>query len=298
MFATLLCWQSLAVFGPIGTMKAEEYGFDAENHEIYLAIDISGILGVLDRLARAHGFTLWDVHVHLQAYSDPAAVVAGAEARGMRLVSVTVSPSEAAANLEARRASPQVVKSFLGVHPSEAASTPRGLEELSTLWEEADGVGEVGLDPKYSEVSEGSPQMRLFTGQVEAAEKVSKPIAVHSRGAEAECLAVLEVHSLRSVLMHWFEAEELLERALSGKARFVSFGPALLYSKKLQRCAKRCPPECVLVESDGPVAFSALGGAGGPGVAPSVAFRLSELWGRGFEEALAQLSSNADAYLG
>lgn len=298
MFATLLCWHSLPVFRLIGTMKPEERGFGAENHEIYLAIVISGILGVLVSLAEARRPALWDVHVHLPAYADPAAVVAGAAARGMRLVSVTVSPSEAAVNLEAKRAYPSVVRSFLGVHPSEAVSTPGGLEKLAPLWDEADGVGEVGLDPKYSEVSEGSPQMRLFKGQVEAAERMAKPIAVHSRGAEAACLAVLEVHSLRAVLMHWFEGEELLEKALSGKARFVSFGPALLYSKKLQRCARRCPPECVLVESDGPVPFAALGGVEGPGLAPSVAFRLGELWGTGFDGALAQLSANADAYLG
>ncbi|MDG7005476.1 MAG: TatD family hydrolase [Nitrososphaerota archaeon] len=241
---------------------------------------------------------LWDVHVHLPAYPDPASVIAGAAARGMRLVSVTTSPSEAARNLEARRSNPAVVKCFLGVHPSEAASTPGGLEELDPLWREADGVGEVGLDPRYSEISDGSPQMTLFRGQVEVAERLGSAVQVHSRGGEAACLDVLEVHSPRSVLMHWFESEDLLERAVSGRRRFVSFGPALLYSKKLQRCARRCPPECTLVESDGPVSFAALGGVGGPGTAPSVAFRLAELWGRGFDEALEQLYANAGAYLG
>jgi TatD DNase family protein len=241
---------------------------------------------------------LWDAHVHLPAYSEPEEVVAGARRRGMRLVSVGVSPAEAAPSLKLRDANPHAVKCFIGVHPSEAASTPVGLDDLSPLWEAADGVGEVGLDPKYSEVSARSTQMELFKAQVEVAGRLKKPLQVHSRGAEGTCLDVLDGYSLGSLLMHWFEGEELLERVLSRPRTFVSFGPAILYSKKLLRIAKRCPPEAVLTESDGPVAFAALGGAGGPGLVPSVAFKLAELWGKSLDEAFLQLSLNSKSYLG
>ena len=241
---------------------------------------------------------LCDAHVHLPAYPDPEEVVAGARRRGMRLVSVGVSPAEASPSLRLRDDCPEVVRCFIGVHPSEAASTPDGLDALSSLWEAADGVGEVGLDPKYSEVSSGSAQMELFRAQVEVAARLKKPLQVHSRDAEESCLDVLDGYSLGPVLMHWFEREELLARVLARPRHFVSFGPAILYSKKLQRIAKRCPPEAVLTESDGPVAFAALGGAGGPGLVPSVAFRLAELWGKSLDEAALRLSLNAKGYLG
>jgi TatD DNase family protein len=242
--------------------------------------------------------TLWDAHVHLPAYPDPQEVVAGAKRRGVRLVSVCVSPAEAAPNLELRRANPGGVKCFIGVHPSEAASLAGGLDALSSLWDAADGVGEVGLDPKYSEVSPRSAQLELLRAQLEVAGRLKKPVEVHSRGAEAKCLEVLDGYSLQSVLMHWFEGEELLGQVLSRQRTFVSFGPAILYSKKLQRIARRCPPQIVLAESDGPVAFSALGGAGGPGLVPSVAFKLAEIWQKSLDEAFLQLSLNAKGYLG
>jgi TatD DNase family protein len=241
---------------------------------------------------------LWDVHVHLPAYQDPGGIVDGSRRRGMRLISVGISPAEAGPNLKLRERSPDAVKCFIGVHPSEAASVAGGLGALSPLWEAADGVGEVGLDPKYSEVSPGSAQMELFKAQVEVAGRLKKPLQVHSRGAERACLDVLDGYSLGSLLMHWFEGEELLGRVLSRPRTFLSFGPAMLYSKKLSRIAKKCPPEAVLVESDGPVAFAALGGAGGPGLAPSVAFKLAELWGKSLDEAFLQLSLNAESYLG
>jgi TatD DNase family protein len=232
-----------------------------------------------------------DAHVHLPAYPDPAEVVASARMRGITLASVTVSAAEAATNFRLREENPSTVRCFLGVHPSEAVAARGDLEKLGALWKEADGVGEVGLDPKYSEISPGSDQMDLFKAQVAVAERLKKPLQVHSRGAEDECLDVLEGHSLRSLLMHWFEGEDSVARVLSGE-RFVSFGPAILYSKKLLRIAKRCPPEVVLAESDGPVAFGALGGAEGPGLIPSVAFKLAEVWGKSLDEALLQLSLN------
>ena len=241
---------------------------------------------------------LTDVHVHLPAYPDPSTVVESASRSGIRLISVTVSPEEAVTSLRLKRETPTAFRAFIGVHPSEAESTPSGIEELSPLWESADGVGEVGLDPKYSEVSAKSAQMRLFEGQVAVAARLHKPLEVHSRGAEGKCLDVLEGYSPPSVLMHWFEGEEFVERVLSRPRCFVSFGPALLYSKKLARVAKRLPPDAVLTESDGPVAFAALGGPAGPGLVPSVAFRLAELWGMRFEDAAHQLSVNFDRFLG
>jgi TatD DNase family protein len=240
---------------------------------------------------------LTDSHVHLPAYPDPARVISGASQRGIRLVSVAVTTAEAVPSLSIRKENPSLVMCFIGVHPSEAASARERLEDMVGLWPQADGVGEIGLDPKYSEVSATSVQMKLFRAQVEVAERLDKPLQVHSRGAEEACLDVLEGHSLRSLLLHWFEGEELVARALSRSRSFISFGPAILYSKKLARIAKKCPQDAVLTESDGPVAFTALGGAEGPGLVPSVAFKLAELWGKSLDEAAAQLSLNADSYL-
>ncbi|MDA4117458.1 MAG: TatD family hydrolase [Thaumarchaeota archaeon] len=241
--------------------------------------------------------SILDAHVHLPAYPDPRDVVARARERGIKLLSVTVSPDEAALNLQLRDDNPSTVKCFVGVHPSEALLGGSRLAELEPFWEKADGIGEIGLDPKYSEVSGESAQMELFKAQIGAAERLGIPVEVHSRGAEETCLDVLEGYSLPAVLMHWFEGERLIGRVFSHPHYYVSFGPALLYSKKLLRTASGCPQERVLVESDGPVGYRPLGGADGPGLIPSVAFKLSEMWGMSFQDTLAQLSVNATGYI-
>jgi len=99
--------------------------------------------------------------------------------------------------------------------------------------------------------------------------------------------------------MHWFEGqEEGTTSEVVSRGYFVSFGPALLYSKKLRTLATVIPEERALTESDGPVSFKALGGAGGPETIASVAFGLAELRGRGFSEMTARLDENIRAFLG
>lgn len=242
---------------------------------------------------------LADAHVHLPEYRDPEVVVEGAKARRMLVLSCTVGSGQAELNLKLARQNPETVKCFLGVHPSEALKEngepggPRGMPFAS-----CDGVGEVGLDPSYSDAGEGSAQLALFRRQLSEAERLGKPVQVHSRGAEVRCLEVLGEFNLDSVLMHWFEAkEEGSLRTVLSRGYYVSFGPALLYSGRLRRLAREIPIERLLTESDGPVSFDVLGGAGGPNTISSVVFRMAELRGMSFSETARQVAENTRRYL-
>jgi TatD DNase family protein len=188
------------------------------------------------------------------------------------------------------------VRAFVGVHPSEV------LKESDLGWlpgalESASGLGEVGLDPKYSSIGPRGAQVRAFHAQLEAADRSRKPVQVHSRDAEGECIDTLGTFRLRSVLFHWFQDEGRLGR-VQDSGYFVSFGPSLVYSKKLQRMAMNSQRGLVLTETDSPVAYGPLGGASGPSLIPSVLFKLAELWKVTFGEAAQAVSQNTSRYLG
>jgi TatD DNase family protein len=237
-----------------------------------------------------------DVHVHLPTYPDPLQVVGAARATRTTLVSCTVNPGEAEVNLRLKRSNPGSVRCFLGVHPSEAGpEAPSG--SLEGLMGEADGVGEIGLDTKYSETSPGSQQMNAFLDQLAMAERSGKPVEVHSRGSEKVCLEILGSFRLRSVLMHWFEGEDCLQEVAS-KGYYVSVGPAILYSKRVRRVATGLSIDRILTESDGPVSFGPIGGRSGPSLIPSVLFSLSEVKMARFEEMGAAVAGNLREFLG
>jgi len=222
--------------------------------------------------------------------------VALAEATQTLLVTCSENRETSATALRQAQAYPKTVKAFVGVHPSEALKTT-SIPWLGQDLKRASGIGETGLDPKYSETGTGSAQMKAFLAQLEMAQAARKPTQVHSRDAERGCLDALGGFALGAVLMHWFQGEGLLQE-VAERGYYVSFGPSLLYSKKLQRMALRFPHDQALVETDSPVPFGPLGGVHGPSLVPSVVFKLSELWGQRFEETRVAVAGNAMRFLG
>lgn len=235
-----------------------------------------------------------DSHLHLDS-PDMERVVSYAKGSGAVLLPCGVDERSSGALLRAAAAH-RGVEPFVGVHPSEATKSGE-LGWLEGALSEAAGVGEIGLDPSYSPTGPGSDQLKAFTAQLEAAEKKGLPVQVHSRGAEAQSIDLLGVYRLKGVLMHWLEAENALDAVIE-RGWFVSFSPALVYSKKIQRVAKRCDLSLALTESDNPVPYAPLGGVRGTPLVPSVAFKLGELWGKPFQEALFLTAENAMRFLG
>ena len=236
------------------------------------------------------GLRFVDSHCHLADYVDPGEVLSFASSTRTLIVTVGTGLSSSLHGVSLSREHPGLVRAFVGVHPSET-ERERDLGWLDGALREATGVGEVGLDPKYSDVNRSSPQMKLFLSQLEAAEKAGKPVQMHSRGAERECLDALGTFDVKKVLLHWFQGEKEVAEA-DGRGYYVSFGPALLVSKKLQRMAAVWGRDRIVVESDGPVRFAALGGVGGSWLVPTVVFKLAELFSCTFEDTRDALLRN------
>jgi TatD DNase family protein len=236
-----------------------------------------------------------DSHLHFDR-SLGADEVRDASGLDMLLFCCGVDKTTSMETLRTAAQHPGQVRAFVGTHPSEAEREP-DLTWLADRLKAASGVGEIGLDPKYSGIGPKSAQREVFTRQLEATHGERKPVQVHSRGAERECLGILENIGSETVLMHWFQEETLLSK-LMDRGYFISFGPALINSRKLQRMAAKCDPRSVLTESDSPVSYRPLGGIHGPSLIPSVVFKLAELWGHTFEETRILTAENALRYLG
>ena len=236
-----------------------------------------------------------DSHLHLDSPDLPE-ILAVATANGTLLLACGANRETSDLALRVAGANHETVRAFVGLHPEEA--TPQSsLDWLKESLAEATGLGEVGLDPRYSPVGPGSAQANALEAQLEAAQRLGKPVQVHSRDAEAECLESLGSFRVKTVLMHWFQKEERLPEVL-GRGYYVSFGPPLLYSKRMQRMAAKCGPAQALAETDSPVPYGPLGGVHGPALVPSVVYKLAELWRESFEEARAAVMENAMRYLG
>jgi TatD DNase family protein len=278
---------------PSKTIRGRKTGLHGSRDAISGTQERSGLK--YSGVAMAANVRFIDSHVHLTDYSQVETLVQYSVRTGTRLVSAATDKQTSRKCLDLGTRYGDVVDAFIGVHPSEVGRNP-SLAWLEEAAMGATGLGEIGLDPRYSEVSEESRQMRSFMLQLQLAEKLGKPIQVHTRGAEGICLEKLASYRIAGVLLHWFEGETLASAA-SERGYYVSFGPALLYSRKLARMAGSYPEDLILTESDGPVSFAPLGGRGGPYLIPSVVFRLAEIRRRDFWDMGERISRNGSSYL-
>ncbi|MBT8212268.1 MAG: TatD family hydrolase, partial [Acidimicrobiia bacterium] len=138
-----------------------------------------------------------DSHCHLQVTSDPDALLARAHDAGVDWImcpGIDVETSEAAAALAARHAT---VLWSAGLHPHDASAWGRVGDRISTLANDAQAIGECGLD-YYRNLAPREDQMVAFRAQLELAADLGKPIIIHCRDAFADVHAELESAALGS----------------------------------------------------------------------------------------------------
>ena len=224
-----------------------------------------------------------DSHAHIHMLPDPAWELVRCAMNGVDFVCEICDPSEdgtrpfdeldewleaAAAGLAAagRGAEAPNVRIAVGVHPHNAKLYDEAIEEqlLGLLRDpRVAALGEIGLDYHY-DLSPRDVQRRVFRRQIEIAQELDLPIALHLRGGEdpqaddahAEAFAILrEMGALGPrTLLHccalppdeiapWVEAD-----------CYIAFGGALTFKSAdaAREGARLVPVERLMLETDSP----------------------------------------------
>jgi len=115
-------------------------------------------------------------------------------------------------------------------------------------------IGEVGLDFKVVECSDEmkEAQVRNFEKVIELAKRVDKPILIHSRGAELECIEILEKHGCKNVIMHCFSGKKSLIKRCVDNGWFLSVPPIITRLQHFETLVSLVPLEQILTETDAP----------------------------------------------
>lgn len=196
----------------------------------------------------------------------------------------------------------ELIFPFVGIHPGKADEKLEPILELinQNIGGIA-GIGEIGLDSTYvSSESEFQRQEQLFRGQLAIAEKIQKPISIHSRKTLDKIYEIIPSYSLRGMVLHWFDgSKQQLIKAMD-LGFFVSFGPLLLYSKDKQVLLSKTEINRILVETDGPVKFSRCFALKPAQVSfiPSIIFCASKVLRKSYDEFSAILEKNSNDFLG
>ena len=212
---------------------------------------------------------LIDIHSHLDhCYfnDDRDKVIENAKKAGVK-VAIT-----SGINPETNRKASQlaekfdIVKPSLGIYPinvlkKEIESGDFPLKpNVFDLEEEIDFIkknkskiaylGEVGLD--YYLIKDEKEQKQLFLKMIELAEKIKKPILIHSRKAEQDCIEMLESSKLKKIIMHCFTGKKKLMKRIRDNGWFLTIPTCVVRSLQFQDIAKDVPLNQLFCETDAP----------------------------------------------
>jgi TatD DNase family protein len=196
----------------------------------------------------------------------------------------------------------QLVLPFIGIHPEKVNDDLTEMVELITQnSDRISGIGEIGLDKTYVSDEAGfSKQISVFHKMLSLAEKLGKPVSIHSRRSLEEIFSILPSYSLKGILLHWFSgSKKQLQKAMELEC-FVSYGPATIYSDDKQFLLSQTDPKKILLETDGPVRFSRCFGLKTTQITflPSVLFCAANILNKSYDEMMINIEKNTDSYLG
>ena len=216
---------------------------------------------------------LVDVHCHLDHLKfkdDLPDVVKRSEEAGVKAILTSgVNFSTNKITLELAQTY-DIVKPCLGLYPIDALAAelkgteaesfvrdvePFKVEEMLAFIEQHKdnciAVGEVGLD--YHWIKDKQEEMKgVFQQVIELVEKLKKPIVIHSRKAEQDCVDMLESSTIRKVMMHSFGGNKKLINRCADNGWSFSVPPNITRLQHFQMMVEMVNINQLLTETDAP----------------------------------------------
>lgn len=203
-----------------------------------------------------------DTHAHLNyenKYGDREQLIADICAAGIeRVINVgwNYESSRSAALLAQKH---ERLYFAAGFHPSNLSDFCAGdHERIAALLSSPKGVavGEIGLDYHYDGTDEAA-QKRAFAEQLELADALGLPFAVHSRDAAQDTLNILKDNKGKlshGGVMHCFSGSPETAKEYLKLGLYISFAGPVTFknARRLDEVAKIVPADRLLAETDSP----------------------------------------------
>jgi len=253
---------------------------------------------------------LTDAHCHLNELSpeELAGVLARARANGVsRFIAIGAGYGLEAneQTLKIARSQPDI-QCALGMHPHDAQLvTDEVFADLKRL--SADpivrAIGEIGLDYHY-EHSPRQIQRDVLVRFIHLAKELGKPIVIHDRDCEDECIDILRSEGANKIggMVHCFTGSEALARKYLDLGFIVSFTGIITFKKSdaLRDVVKMVPLDRLTVETDSPflAPMPHRGKKNEPAHVRLVAEAVAAIKGLTFEEVSEATQTNVERLFG
>jgi TatD family hydrolase len=131
-------------------------------------------------------------------------------------------------------------------------SAPKRVAHATSVTSARDGVGDSVIERSICVATiTGLFASFVFLMSIDSI-KLDKPIIVHSRKAEKECIDILEKNKAKKVIMHCFNGNfNLIKRIIENKW-IITIPTNVKHSQHFQKIIQDCPIDQLLCETDSP----------------------------------------------
>ncbi|MBQ3311516.1 TatD family hydrolase [bacterium] len=147
---------------------------------------------------------------------------------------------------------------LIGIFPNEVKTwTDKTADNIRNIVKNNNkvvGIGEIGLD-YYWDTSYIELQKEIFIKQIELANELNLPIAVHDREAHKDTFDILNEYNKNSdVLLHCFSGSVEFSRECIKKGYYLALGGVVTFknAKKMKDVAIDMPLDKLMLETDAP----------------------------------------------
>lgn len=204
-----------------------------------------------------------DSHCHLDSldyenqHKNVDEVIENAKARGVgHFISVctTLGRFEAMKQLTAHR---DEVSLSCGVHPLNVEDEPFDYDKLLSFAQDPKvvAIGETGLDYHYTPETKAL-QQSIFAQQIEIANKVNKPLIIHTRSARQDTMEMLEQGGAEKCggVLHCFTEDLAMAKRAMDIGFYISISGIITFrnAEELRDVVRHVPLDLLLVETDSP----------------------------------------------
>ena len=157
-----------------------------------------------------------------------------------------------------------IVKPCLGIHPVQyneknsiknnnlsKIDIDKEIKFIEKNIKNISAIGEVGLDYFWNKDNK-KQQHELFEKMISLAEKLNKPIIVHSRKAESDTIEKLQSSKLKKIIIHSFTGKKSLVKEIVDNGWFITAPTCIVRSTQFQENIKLAPITQIFCETDAP----------------------------------------------
>jgi TatD DNase family protein len=196
---------------------------------------------------------LYDIHCHLDKLSDVSGALQRAKDVGVKLILVNgLNPSHNREVIEFVKQD-DILRAALGLYPNDALELSQKEidEELQFIKKHKPlAIGEIGLDYHWDD--EHKEEMKqTFRKCLQVAQKIDRPVIIHSRKAEEDVLDILDEFNVTADL-HCFSGNLKLAKRGANAKHYFSIPANIVTSTHFQRLVEETPLKLLLLETDAP----------------------------------------------